>query len=95
MIEKRDIKLYAIGIGDERDYNGVYLKALADAGKGLAFGARDADTLNRVYDEIDKLEATKIDNKKIVQHTYLYIYPLFLAILSLLLFIYLRNSRGV
>jgi len=61
----------------------------------LAFGARDADTLNRVYDEIDKLEATKIDNKKIVQHTYLYIYPLFLAILSLLLFIYLRNSRGV
>ena len=95
MIEKRNIKLYAIGIGDERDYNGVYLKALADAGKGLAFGARDADTLNRVYDEIDKLEATKIDNKKIVQHTYLYIYPLFLAILSLLLFIYLRNSRGV
>lgn len=95
LIEKRDIRLYAIGIGDERDYNGVYLKALADAGKGLAFGARDSDTLNRVYAEIDKLEATKIDNKKIVQHTYLYIYPLFLAILSLLLFIYLRNSRGV
>ena len=95
MIEKRDIKLYAIGIGDERDYNGAYLKALADAGKGLAFGARDSETLNRVYEEIDKLEATKINNKKIVQHTYLYIYPLFLAILSLLLFIYLRNSRGV
>ncbi|WP_309496994.1 VWA domain-containing protein [Sulfurovum sp.] len=95
LIEKRDIKLYAIGIGDERDYNGVYLKSLADAGKGLAFGARDAETLNRVYEEIDKLEATKIDNKKIVQHTYLYIYPLFLAILSLLLFMYVRNSRGV
>jgi len=95
MIEKRDIKLYVIGIGDERDYNGVYLKTLADAGKGLAFGARDADTLNLVYDEIDKLEATKIDNKKIVQHTYLYIYPLFLAILSLLLFMYVRNSRGI
>ncbi len=95
LVEKRDIKLYAIGIGDERDYNGQYLKTLADAGKGLAFGARDADTLNRVYEEIDKLEATKIDNKKIVQHTYLYIYPLFLAILSLLLFIYVRNSRGV
>jgi Ca-activated chloride channel family protein len=95
LIEKRDIKLYAIGIGDERDYNGQYLKALADAGKGLAFGAHDATTLSRVYDEIDKLEATKIDNKKIVQHTYLYIYPLFVAILSLLFFIYMRNSRGV
>ncbi len=95
LIEKRDIKLYAIGIGDERDYNGAYLTALAEAGKGLAFGARDASTLKQIYDEIDKLEATKIDDKKIVQHTYLYIYPLFLAILSLILFIYLRNSRGV
>jgi Ca-activated chloride channel family protein len=95
MIEKRDIKLYAIGIGDERDYNAAYLQALADAGKGQAFGARDATMLEKIYDEIDKLEATKIDDKKIVQHTYLYIYPLFLAILSLLLFIYIRNSRGV
>ena len=95
MIEKHDIKLYAIGVGDERDYNGPYLKSLAEAGKGLAFGAKDASMLTEIYDEIDKLEATKINDKKIVQHTYLYIYPLFLAILSLLLFIYLRNSRGV
>ncbi len=95
MIEKRDIKLYAIGIGDARDYNGAYLKALADAGHGEAYGARDAKTLERIYEEIDKLEATKIDDKKIVQHTYLYIYPLFLAILSLLLFVYIRNSKGV
>ena len=95
LIEKRDIKLYAIGVGDERDYNGQYLQALATAGKGLAFGARDAAALTQVYNEIDKLEATKIDNKKIVQHTYLYIYPLFLAILSLLLFIYFRNAKGI
>jgi len=95
MIEKHDIKLYAIGVGDARDYNGKYLQALADAGHGLAFGAKDASTLTQIYDEIDKLEATKINDKKIVQHTYLYIYPLFLAILSLLLFMYLRNSRGV
>ena len=95
LIEKRDIKLYAIGVGDARDYNGQYLQALADAGKGLAFGAKDATTLSQIYDEIDKLEATKIDDKKIVQHTYLYIYPLFLAILSLLLFIYFRNRKGM
>jgi len=95
LIKKRDIKLYVIGIGDERDYNGPYLKALADAGHGQAYGARDATTLEKIYEEIDKLEATKIDDKKIVQHTYLYIYPLFLAILALLGFIYLRNMRSV
>jgi Ca-activated chloride channel family protein len=95
LIAKRDIKLYTIGIGSARDYNGAYLKALADAGHGEAYGARDAKTLEKIYEEIDKLEATKIDDKKIVQHTYLYIYPLFLAIFSLLLFIYMRNSKGV
>lgn len=95
LIEKRDIKLYTIGIGEARDYNGQYLKALAKAGKGFAFGARDASSLEKIYEEIDKLEATKIDNKKVIQHTYLYIYPLFLAILSLLLFIYFRQARGL
>ena len=95
LIEKRDIKLYAIGIGDERDYNGQYLQALAKAGKGIAFGARDASTLEKIYEEIDKLEATKIDDKKIIQHTYLYVYPLFLAIISLLIFVYFRNTRGL
>jgi len=95
LIKKREIKLYTIGIGDARDYNGAYLQALAEAGHGEAYGARDATTLEKIYEEIDRLEATKIDDKKIVEHTYLYIYPLFLAILSLLFFVYTRNSRGV
>ncbi len=95
MIEKRKVKLYTIGIGGPRDYDSSYLKALAKAGNGEAYAARSAETLSRIYDEIDKLEASKIDNKKIVEHTYLYIYPLFLAILSLLLFIYYRNNRGI
>ena len=51
--------------------------------------------LSNIYAEINKLEVTTLDSKKIVEHTYLYIYPLFLAILSLLLFIYYRNSKGV
>ncbi len=95
MIEKRAIKLYTIGIGGSRDFDANYLKALAKAGKGTAYAARSAEMLSMIYDEIDKLEATKLDDKKIVEHTYLYIYPLFFAILSLLLFIYYRNSKGV
>lgn len=95
LIQAQDIKLYTIGIGSPRDYNGAYLKALADSGKGLAFGASDAQTLSQIYQEIDSLEVTQIDDKKIVEQTYLFIYPLFVAILSLLMFIYFRNSRGV
>ncbi len=95
MIEKRDVKLYTIGIGGSRDYDGKYLKALAKAGKGQAYAARSAAMLSNIYAEINKLEATKLDHKKIMEHSYLYIYPLFLAILSLLLFVYYRNSKGV
>lgn len=96
LIENQEIKLYAVGVGREGvDFEGEYLQALAKAGKGRAYGASDASTLNEIYDEIDKLEATKIDNKKIVQHTYFYAYPLMLGWLFLLLFVFLRNKRGV
>ena len=96
MMEKQHVKLYTIGIGRaNRDYDAGYLTALAKAGGGVAYGAKDASMLLKIYEEINALEVTKIDDKQVVEHTYLYIYPLFLAILSLLLFIYLRSTKGV
>ena len=95
IITKSDVKLYTIGIGDPRDYNGRYLQALAQAGKGKAYGAQNSKMLSQIYEEIDKLEASKLNDKKVVVHNYLYLYPLFIAIMALLLFVYFRNSRGV
>jgi len=95
LLKKQKIKLYAIGIGSPRDYDASKLQALADAGNGLAFGASDAQTLSDIYAEIDRLEVTKIDNKKLVHYTYLYMYPLSLAFFSLLLWFILRHRRGV
>jgi len=95
VIQKSDIKLYTIGIGGYRDFDARYLQKLAHAGKGKFFAANNKETLEKIYGEIDKLEATEIKNKKIVQHTYLYIYPLFVAIIALLLFLYLRTARGI
>ena len=95
LIKVGGAKLYTIGIGTTRDYNAPYLKALAEASGGKFFGARDSKSLEKVYKQIDKLEVTKIDNKRVVTYEYLYIYPLFLAILSLLLFIYMRTQKGL
>jgi Ca-activated chloride channel homolog len=95
VIEKSNIKLYAIGIGDMQDFDGNYLQALSDAGKGKAYGAYNAQMLTQIYQEIDALEPTKINDKKVVELTYLYFYPLFGAIMALLIFIYIRNERGV
>ncbi len=95
LISKSKVKLYTIGIGSYRDFDAPYLKALAQAGHGKFYAASNRDALKKIYADIDKLETSKIKSKKIVQHEYLYIYPLFVAILALLFFVYLRTARGV
>ena len=95
LISDSDVKLYTIGIGSYRDFDAPYLKALAQAGHGKFFAASNRQTLQKIYDAIDKLETSKLKSKKIVQHDYLYIYPLFVAILAMLFFIYLRTAKGV
>jgi len=94
LIKLSNIKLYTIGIGSSRDFNSRYLKELAEAGNGEFFAAQNSDKLEEIYSKIDKLEVTKLDNKKIISHEYLYIYPLFIAILTLLIFLYFRNKKG-
>lgn len=94
MIKEQKIKLYTIGMGNAGEYDAHYLKALADTGGGQAYGANDAAALLKIYEAIDKLEVTEMEDRKIAEHTYLYVYPLFLAIMSLLLFVYFRSSKG-
>lgn len=95
LIEKSVVKLYTIGIGSTRDYDAKYLTQIAKAGNGEAYGARNSAMLSQIYEKIDQLEATEIDDKKVVKHTYLFVYPLFLSVLLLLLFVYFRTMKGV
>lgn len=95
LVEKSKVKLYTIGVGTQRDFDGVYLKKMAEAGKGQAYAAQNAQMLTKVYDEIDRLEVSQIDDKKVVQHTYLFTYPLLFSILIFFLFIYFRTMRSL
>ncbi len=95
LVEKSDIKLYTIGVGSERDFDGAYLHRLAKAGKGVAFTAKNSAMLFKIYEEIDRLEVSKIEDKKVVKESYLFIYPLLFSIFVLLFFIYFRTMRGV
>jgi Ca-activated chloride channel family protein len=96
ILQKGDITLYTIGIGRaNRDYDVQYLKQLAEAGKGKAYGALSAKELSSIYEEINALEVSKIDDKKVVKVEYFFMYPLFVAILSLILLIAMKHSRGL
>ncbi len=94
MAKKEGVKVYPIGIGNQNEYNAAVLLQIAKETGGVAFGASNGDELEAVYKKIDELEKVEIKNESYTYLNYYYIYPLFLALLSLMLYVYLRNRDG-
>ncbi len=93
LVSKLPIKFYTIGYGNA--YDALYLHELAKVGHGMAYEAVGASELSKIYDEIDKKETAQFDEKSKRNYQYLYIYPLFIAWMSLLFWIYIRNIKGI
>jgi Ca-activated chloride channel family protein len=96
MAKKEGVKIYPIGIGTPTPdgYNRTVLLKIAKATGGVAFGASNATQLQAVYKKINELEKSKIKNETYSYMQYYYFYPLFIGLLSLLLYVFLRNKRG-
>jgi len=94
MAKKEGVKVYPIGIGNAGEYNRAVLLKIAKETGGVAFGASNGDELESVYAKINELEKVDIKNETYTYLKYYYVYPLFLALLSLMLYVYLRNKRG-
>ena len=94
MAKKEGIKVYPIGIGMPHEYNREVLLKIANESGGVAFGASNASELKEVYARIDALEKSKIESESLNYTRYYYQFPLFISLLALMLYIYLRNKRG-
>jgi len=94
LAKKEGIKVYPIGIGGDEGYNRAVLMKIAKETGGVAFGASNAQELQAVYKQINKLEKSEIKNETFTYLKYYYFYPLFIGLLSLMLYIFLRNKRG-
>lgn len=90
LIEKYNIKVYTIGIGNA---NQLALNQIAKASNAKSYTAYSKDDLKLIYEDINNLEKSKVDQNKIVLKEYLFFYPLFVAVLSLIFLIYLRNKE--
>lgn len=88
LLKKYSIKVYTIGIGSS---NKIILNEIAKQTNGKAYTAYSKDDLTDIYTQIDQLEKSEIENNKITLKEYLFFYPLFLAIISLILYIFLKN----
>jgi len=94
LAKKEGIRVYTIGIGAPNEYNGPLLAQIASETGGEAFGAQTSGQLREVYARIDTLEKSEIETNRYNIVEYYYLYPLFIAVLSLLMYVYLRNKRG-
>jgi Ca-activated chloride channel homolog len=94
LAKKEKVTFYTIGIGSEREYDAAALKYIAKESGGKSFSAANAKELQNIYSEIDRLEKSEIEHFDYVFKKYYYIYPLFLAFFTLLIYVYLRNRRG-
>ena len=94
LVKKYGVKVYTIGIGDNKDFDGKHLKSIATETGGEFFAANSKKDLKAVYAYIDALEKSKIESEKYVKKSYFFEYPLFSAFMALLLYVYLLNKRG-
>lgn len=89
--KKLHIKIYTIGIGNNKDFDVNLLKKIAKDTNAKMFSAQDEEALQNVYATLDSLEPSPIQSQQYLNKHMLFSYPLSLAILLLL---YLLSKRG-
>jgi len=89
LAEKDSILVYTIGIGDPdkpgSDLDELTLEEIAEMTGAQYFRAMDADRLEEIYEELDKLEPIEYEEEEYIPSTLLYHYPLGVAIVLALL----------
>ena len=90
LAKKHAIKIYTISIGRPQS---ATLQELSSNSGGKTFTATTKDDLKEIYNAIDRLEKSKIDQNKIIIKEYFFFYPLIISFLSLLFLIYFKNKR--
>jgi len=91
LAKKKGIKIYTIGIGEAFDK--ALLKSIAIDSNAQSFSAKSSAELKEVYNHINKLEPSPIRSKQYLNKELLFTYPLFLAILGLLILILRHEER--
>ena len=85
LAKEKNIKLYTIGVGKNKDYNADLLQTIASNTNGVFYEAKDSKSLEKIYKEINQLERHEIKQTHRFNTTELYPFLLTIAILCLLL----------
>ncbi len=89
--KSHDLKVYTVGIGKKNEYDAEVLGKIAHELGGNFYETNNTAKLQEIYDEIDRLEKSKIETTKITHITHYYQYPLALSFVLLLMYHLLRR----
>ena len=92
--KKYDIKVYAIGIGNQGDYNPTVLQQIAKETNGKFYEANSVKKIQQIYKEINELEKSEIKTQKFIKKEYFYQYALDIA-LGVLFMLIILSRRSV
>ncbi|MBR1648600.1 MAG: VWA domain-containing protein [Alphaproteobacteria bacterium] len=108
LAKEENIKIYTIGVGADEQLNAGFfsirmpqggldeknLKKLADETKGRYFRAFDTKGLQKIYDEIDRMEPDFDEDKYIQERHDLFYYPLGIAFVLALIILLLQRKTA-
>ena len=94
LLKKQNIKLYTVGIGGAGEFDEAMLMALAKETGGQFYKAYESSQLEKIYEEIDRLEKSEIRDNGYTFKEYYFQYPLAYAFFAFLFYIILRRKRG-
>lgn len=92
--KQKGVIIYTIGVGTKKEYDSKLLETIAKDSNGKSFGAKNADTLESVYTQLNSLEPSSIRSEHYMNKRSLYVYPLAVAGL-MLLFMIIRSRNNI
>lgn len=91
--QEKNIKIYTIGLGEEKEFDSKLLKLIAKQTGAKSFKASTVDELELVYQEINSLHPTKIRSEQYISKQPLFQYLLILVIILFLILIKSNKSK--
>ena len=91
----KHVKIYTIGLGKKSNYDYSLLQTLAKETGGFSYAATTATQLRQIYQEIDRLEPSKIRSDHYSNPRLLISFPLVLVFLLLLIWTLLSQRTNI
>ena len=92
-VQKHNIKVYTIAVGQNGDYDKDILTNIAKITDGKFYETSKPEKLKTIYEQINKLEKSKIKTTKYIQNIHYFQYLVTVSLILLILYTILHKNK--